>query len=168
MNKCLLLNSTYEILCFIPERRAIKLLFKQDKVEVLSTWDHYIYKNIKHPAILRLKNHVKRKFFSTAFSRKALIKRDKSTCQFCAIKLPAAHVTIDHVIPKAQGGGTSFLNCVVSCKSCNNKKGGKTPEQAGMTIINKPIHPGFSTTFNLNLEDKFECWHSDWEPYIIK
>ena len=82
MTKCLLLNSTYEIISFIPKKRAIKLLFKQDKVEVISTWDHFIYKNIKNPSILRLKNHVKRKFFSTAFSRRAVIKRDKSICQF--------------------------------------------------------------------------------------
>lgn len=166
MTKCLLLNSTYEIISFIPEKRAIKLLFKQDKVEVLSTWDHFIYKNIKNPSILRLKNHVKRKFFSTAFSRRAVIKRDKSTCQFCAVKLPAAHVTIDHVIPKTQGGDTSFLNCVVSCKGCNNKKGGKTPEQAGMKILNKPTHPTFSPTFNINLDDNMECWHDDWKYYI--
>ncbi len=165
MKQCLLLNATYEIISFIPEKRAIKLLFKENKVEPISYWDDYIYKNIKNPSILRLKKHVKRNFYTLNFSRKTLINRDKSTCQFCSIKLIASEVTIDHLVPKSQGGGTNFLNCVVSCKNCNNKKGNKTLEESGLKLIKPPIHPKFSPSYNINYNK--ECWHDDWKNYLI-
>ena len=113
--KTLLLNASYEVLSFIPERKVFKLLFK-DKVEVVSNWDeHIVWGNgrMKHPSILRLRNHVKRNYFNSNFSRKALVKRDRSTCQYCGDKLSASKITVDHVLPRAQGGVTSFINCVV-------------------------------------------------------
>src|ERR1035437_1755276 len=144
--KTLLLNSSFEVLSFIPERKAFKLLCK-DKVEIISNWDDVVAYGpikIKHPSILRLKTHVKRNYFNSNFSRKALVKRDKSTCQFCGRRLSASQITVDHVNPRAQGGITSFMNCVVSCQECNNKKADRTPEQAGMALLKKPTHPSFS------------------------
>lgn len=164
--KTLLLNASYEILNFISERKVFKLLIK-DKVEIISNWDDdvaWVSGNIKHPSILRLKNHVKRNFFNSNFSRKALVKRDKSVCQYCKIKLIASQVTIDHVLPRAQGGITSFINCAVSCQTCNNKKADRTPEQAGMILIKKPAHPSFSAN-NYSL-DQQEYWHTDWSDYL--
>jgi hypothetical protein len=164
--KTLLLNASYEVLSFIPERKVFKLLIK-DKVEVISDWDEYVawgLGRVKHPSILRLKTHVKRNFFNSNFSRKALVKRDKSTCQFCRIKLTASQVTIDHVLPRAQGGITSFVNCVVSCQTCNNKKADRTPEQAGMVLIKKPTHPSFSASNYV--ADQQEYWHDDWDDFL--
>ena len=69
--KTLLLNASYEVLSFIPERKVFKLLFK-DKVEVISAWDDIITwgsGKVKHPSILRLKTHVKRNYFNSNFSR---------------------------------------------------------------------------------------------------
>ena len=166
--KTLLLSASYEVISFIPERKAFKLLFNdKDKVEVISSWDENIIWSsgaVKHPSILRLKNHVKRNFFNSNFSRKALVKRDKSTCQFCLKKLTASQITIDHVLPRAQGGITSFTNCVISCQVCNNKKANRTPEQAGMHLHKKPTHPSF--TANLYVSDPQEYWHSDWDDFL--
>jgi len=164
--KTLLLNSSFEVLSFIPERKAFKLLCK-DKVEVLSNWEDIIVwgkDNINHPAILRLKNHVKRNYLNANFSRKALVKRDKSTCQYCNTKLTASQVTVDHVLPKAQGGITSFTNCVVCCHLCNNIKADRTPEQAGMILLKTPTHPTF--TDNFHVSDPQEYWHSDWSAFL--
>ena len=165
--KTLLLNYTYEVLSFIPERKVFKLLFK-DKVEVISTWDNYIKwvsGNIQYPSILKLKNHVKRNYAALQpFTRKALIKRDKSTCQYCFKKLNPSQITIDHVLPRSQGGGTSFINCVISCHSCNNKKDNMTPEQAGMILHKKPAHPSFSSTYWM--PESEEHWHPDWDNFI--
>ena len=165
--KTLLLNSTYEVLSFIPERKVFKLLFK-DKVEVVSAWDEkiqWVDNKIGHPSILRLKNHVRRNYFNNSFSRKALVKRDKSTCQFCGKKLAASQITVDHVVPRAQGGITSFTNCVVSCQVCNNKKADRTPEEAGFTLAKKPVHPSFSA-YNY-VADPQDHWHPDWDDYLI-
>src|ERR1700676_4169845 len=102
--KTLLLNASYEVLNFIPYRKALKLIVK-DKVETISTWDDWVIwgsGKIKHPAILRLKNHVRRNYFNSNFSRKAVVKRDRSLCQYCGKKLTASQITIDHVMPRAQ------------------------------------------------------------------
>lgn len=167
--KTLLLNASYEVLSFIPERKVFKLLFSpKDKVEVISSWeDEIIWSNgkIKHPSILRLKNHIKRNYVNSNFSRKSLIKRDKSTCQYCSKKLLASQITIDHVLPRAQKGITSFINCVVCCQICNNKKADKTPEQAGMVLLKKPFHPSFSS--HCYLADPQEYWHSDWDNFLV-
>lgn len=164
--KTLLLNASYEVLSFIPERKVFKLLFK-DKVEVISAWEDYIIwgsGKVKHPSILRLKNHVKRNYFNSNFSRKALVKRDRSSCQYCGKKLTASQITIDHVLPRAQGGITSFTNCVVSCQICNNKKADKTPEQANMLLLKRPTHPSFSA--HAYVADPQEHWHDDWDNFL--
>ena len=164
--KTLLLNASYEVISFIPEKKVCKLLFK-DKVEVISDWDEYITwgrGRVRHPSILRLKNHIKRNFFNSNFSRKALIKRDRSCCQYCSVKLSPSKVTIDHVLPRAHGGITSFTNCVVSCHPCNNSKADKTPEQAGLVLCRKPTHPSFSA-YNV-ISNVQENWHDDWDDFL--
>jgi 5-methylcytosine-specific restriction endonuclease McrA len=164
--KTLLLDATYQVLSFIPERKLFKLLFK-DKVEVISEWDDditWVSGRIKHPATVRLKNHVKRNYFNSNFSRKALVKRDRSSCQYCGRKLSASQITVDHVLPRAQGGITSFTNCVVSCQICNGKKADKTPEQAKMVLLKRPTHPSFSAQHYLS--DPQNAWHENWDDYL--
>jgi len=138
--KTLLLNASYEILSFIAERKALKLIVK-NKVEIISTWDDVInfgYGSMKLPAILRLKNHVRRNYYNSNFSKRALIKRDRSMCQYCAKTLSSSQITIDHVTPRSQGGVTSYVNCVVCCYGCNNKKANRTPDQAMMVLMKTP------------------------------
>lgn len=164
--KTLLLNSTYEVLSFISAKKAFKLLCK-NKTEVISNWDDVISwgsGKIKHPSILKLKYHVKRNYCMSNFSRKSVVKRDKSTCQYCNKKLTAAQTTIDHVIPKAHGGVTSFNNCVVSCIACNSRKADKTPEQANMLLLSKPTHPTFLISHDIT--DPQEYWHEDWTSFL--
>lgn len=165
--KTLLLNASYEVLSFIPERKVFKLLFK-DKVEIVSSWEDNIVwgtGKIKHPSILRLKNHVRRNYFNSNFSRKAVVKRDRSSCQYCGKKLTASQITIDHVLPRAQKGITSFANCVVCCQVCNNLKADRTPEQANMKLLKKPTHPSFSAA-HYYVSDPQEHWHKDWDDFL--
>jgi hypothetical protein len=165
--KTLLLNASYEVLSFVTERKAFKLLIK-DKVEIISSWNDdisWVDGKIKHPSIIRLKNHVKRNYFNSNFSRKALVKRDKNMCQYCSSKLTASQITIDHVVPRAQGGVTSFTNCVACCHTCNNRKADRTPEQANMVLLKKPTHPSFSAHHYVS--DPQEHWHSDWDNFLL-
>lgn len=167
IKKCLLLNASYEVLSFVTEKKSLKLLYK-NKVEVISTWDDYMIwgsNKVKNPAILRLKTHVKRNYFNSNFSRKALVKRDRSICQYCSIKLTASQITIDHVLPRAQGGITSFINCVVCCQTCNNNKADRTPDQAGIKLLRKPTHPSFSAHYHV--EDPQKYWHNDWDGFLM-
>ena len=165
--KALLLNSTYEVLSFIPERKVLKLILK-DKAEIISFWGHYLcWSNgkIQYPSIIRLKKYVKIRYTNTRFSRKILIKRDRGICQYCDKKIDESQITIDHIIPKAKGGQTSFTNCVICCKLCNNKKGDSTLEQANMSLLRKPILPSFA--INNFITDYQENWHPDWNDFII-
>jgi 5-methylcytosine-specific restriction endonuclease McrA len=139
----------------------------KDKVESVSTWpDVQIRfggdKKIHFPAILRLKYYVKKKYAQLAFSRKAVFKRDRFTCQYCGEVLKSGQVTVDHVVPKSMGGLSSFINCVTACYSCNNRKGNRTPEGANMELINKPIAPvGY-----LHYISENDHWHADWDKFF--
>jgi 5-methylcytosine-specific restriction endonuclease McrA len=165
MKKVLLLNSTYEILAFISDRKALKLYFK-GKVEIISSWPDieilYGSNMMNFPATLRLKYFVKKNYTQLVFSRKSVFKRDKFTCQYCGKFLKSGQVTVDHVIPKSMGGTSSFNNCVTSCYSCNNRKGSRTPEQANMTLLTRPVVPnGY-----LHYVSEQEGWHDDWNIFF--
>ena len=40
-----------------------------------------------------------------------------------------------------RGGGTTWTNLVTACRDCNQRKGGHTPEQAGMALLRRPFAP---------------------------
>lgn len=63
---------------------------------------------------------------------RAILRRDNFVCQYVGCNHKAT--TVDHVIPRCQGGQSTWSNLVGCCRACNEKKGGRTPEQAGMTL----------------------------------
>lgn len=67
--------------------------------------------------------------------RQKIFSRDRHTCRYCGGN--AEHV--DHVIPRVQGGNDVPENLVASCAPCNYRKGGRTPEQAGMRLADAPL-----------------------------
>jgi hypothetical protein len=170
--KTLLLSNGYEFLSFINERRAFKLLFK-NKIEIISTWDHKVKwiddAYINHPSTVRLIEPIKRQTFNfyeklISFNKFSLMKRDNSQCQYCGKKLKVSEITIDHVMPKSRGGKNSFLNCVISCMPCNNRKDSKTLEESGLKLIKKPCAPSF-TKKDFILDDNIH-WHPEWNNFI--
>ena len=64
--------------------------------------------------------------------------RDRYTCQFCGRVFPAGELTLDHVIPRSRGGHTDWDNLVACCHSCNNRKGDRLPEEAGLKLMRPP------------------------------
>ncbi|MCF7958799.1 MAG: HNH endonuclease, partial [Phycisphaerae bacterium] len=63
------------------------------------------------------------------------------------------------VIPRTLGGLATWDNLVCSCLSCNTKKGGRTPAQAKMKLIAKPVKPARSPVLNLNFTDsRYRSW----------
>jgi 5-methylcytosine-specific restriction endonuclease McrA len=145
MGHALVLNASFEPLHIVTWQRAIQLLF-QGKVEVVEESDQEVRTvrfTIKVPAVLRLLNyvHLGRKKEIVRFSRINIFLRDQTSCQYCGKTFNKSHLTLDHVIPIVQGGKKCWENIVTACKPCNQRKGGRTPGQAGMQLIRKPRKP---------------------------
>jgi 5-methylcytosine-specific restriction endonuclease McrA len=139
----LLLSHGFEPLRLIPWRRAIRLL-TLGKVEVIEQYDwdiRTVSLVIKAPAVVRLLRSIRRHKGQVRFSRANIYARDAWTCQYCGTKPPGEELTYDHVVPRAQGGTTTWTNIVTCCFTCNRAKGNRTPEQAGVKLLSVPIQP---------------------------
>jgi hypothetical protein len=66
---------------------------------------------------------------------RGILERDDYVCQYGCGKRAT---TIDHVLPRAQGGTSVPTNLVAACIECNQKKGNRTPSQANMPLIQPP------------------------------
>ena len=95
---------------------------------------------VNMPSVIRLLKPVPRKK-AIKFSRSNVWLRDGGKCGYCGIKVRRDDFTYDHVIPRRLGGKTEWLNVVCSCVGCNQRKGGRTPEQAGMKLRVQPVRP---------------------------
>ena len=74
-------------------------------------------------------------------TRRRLYARDRGLCLYCGAHLSEASMTIDHVVPRGHTGGHSWENVVSACRGCNQKKGCRSPEQAGMRLLAVPYAP---------------------------
>jgi 5-methylcytosine-specific restriction endonuclease McrA len=145
MEQTLLLNATYEPLKIVHWQKAVTL-WVQGKVEVISVYDREV-RAVKFsfplPSVIRLLRRVKirRKFDYVPFSRANIYARDHYACQYCGHVFPTSDLTFDHVVPVAHGGRKDWENIVTCCITCNRRKGGRTPEQAGMRLVRLPRRP---------------------------
>jgi hypothetical protein len=78
-----------------------------------------------------------------AITKSKLYKRDQGFCAYCGDKTSEAEAEAEHVIPSSKGGKYCWMNLVVSCRFCNQKKGNRTPENAGLTFVVCPLHSKF-------------------------
>ena len=85
------------------------------------------------------------------FNRRNIFARDNNQCQYCGKKFPTSELSLDHVVPRSQGGASTWENIVCACVDCNVRKGGRTPKQAHMSLIRKPEKPKRSPLLNLKL-----------------
>ncbi|MBF5044049.1 HNH endonuclease [Aggregicoccus sp. 17bor-14] len=97
------------------------------------------------------------------FSRLNIYARDHDTCQYCGKTLPRAELNLDHVLPRSQGGKTSWENVVCSCVPCNLRKGGRTPEQARMRLLKKPVRPRWTPLFRGAAK---RVTYREWLPFL--
>jgi 5-methylcytosine-specific restriction endonuclease McrA len=84
---------------------------------------------------------------AVTFSRRNIFKRDRFQCQYCGVNPGAEELTIDHVVPRARGGVSSWTNCVLACVECNKQKADRTPQQAGMRLRKEPICPTWKPVY---------------------
>jgi len=143
MDEVLVLNNNYQPLNVANAQRVLAMLCL-GKVEVLATDSKVFHSErteLRLPTVVRLRRFVRRPLPELRASRKSIFARDGHTCQYCG----HGHValTLDHVVPKDKGGRTDWDNLVCCCTRCNNIKGNRTPEEAGLTLIQKPRRPKY-------------------------
>jgi 5-methylcytosine-specific restriction endonuclease McrA len=140
----LVLSPYDETVARVSWRRAITLLW-ENKVEVVEEYENWTVRSvtfeIKVPSIIRFLRAVRFRKKAIKFSRENVWARDKGRCQYCGTKVSRLDFTYDHVVPRVQGGTTTWQNVVVACTPCNQRKAGRTPEQAGMHLLAKPAKP---------------------------
>ena len=114
---------------------------------------------IRVPKIIRLVVYDKLPKSTIKFNRKNIFARDKNKCQYCGKKVPTSELSLDHVIPRTQGGTSNWKNIVCACTNCNKRKGGRRPEEAGMRLICKPVKPNHCPIIQLKLgSNKYNSW----------
>ena len=118
---------------------------------------------IEVPKIIRLLIYDKFPKNIVKFNRKNVFARDNNTCQYCGKKFPPAELSLEHVVPKSQGGENGWTNIVCACTNCNKRKGSRTPKEAGFKLICKPIKPKYNPVCNLKFApEKYD----EWETFI--
>lgn len=159
----LVLNQNYEPLSVCSAKRAIILVFL-GKAEIIEHHEHMVRSvsfSLPLPSVVRLFLFINVPRKGIILSRRNVVKRDNHTCQYCGtIQGP---MTVDHIVPKTLGGKDSWDNLICACVSCNNKKGDRTPEQAGMKLLRQPRIPNRITFIQhfIGIAD------SRWRPYLF-
>lgn len=111
--------------------------------------------------ILQLYDRIPRS--KVRFSRHNIYLRDSNTCQYCGRALPRTDLNLDHVVPRAQGGRTTWENVVCCCIDCNLSKGARTPEQAGLKLLKVPVRPRWTPTFRTQAG---KVRYREWLPFL--
>lgn len=142
--KTLILNADSRPLSIISMKRAVVLDLRQSNIASLCYYDQFIKSAsgiFKIPAVMMYSKYIKIPP-KKSLSKKAVRFRDNNTCAYCNIKLDADIFTIDHIIPVSRFDNrlkaNTWENVVSCCKKCNLTKGNKTPEEAGMELMNPP------------------------------
>ncbi|MFY2557891.1 HNH endonuclease [Myxococcus sp. CA051A] len=176
----LVLNRYYQPVHVTSVKRAFSLLYQgvakaidqQYRLYEFADWAALsatndcittINRTIRVPRVLVLSAYDHLPRGRVRFSRLNIYARDADTCQYCGKNLPRSDLNLDHVMPRTQGGKTTWENVVCSCVPCNLKKGGRTPEQADMRLLKKPVRPRWTPLFR---GASRKVTYQEWLPFL--
>ncbi len=159
----LVLNYDYQPIHITTWRRAFVLVYLH-KAEIVESHPARQIATMRAiypwPRIIRLLRYVPVPYRHVPLTRENIFKRDGYRCVYCGI---GQHLTIDHVVPRSQGGEDSWENLVTACESCNRRKGNRTPEQAGMRLLRRPQRPHYLLFWLRSAGEIDPAWH----PYLM-
>jgi len=137
----LILNRNWQAINVATVARALVMLYSETARVVdprdyaLYNWDDWtrlipdrhepfvraVNQRIRVPEVITLLRFDRLPTGSVSFSRRNVFKRDRYTCQYCGVQPGTDDLTIDHVLPRAQGGQSAWTNCVLACMDCNKR-----------------------------------------------
>ena len=161
LGSVLVLNASYEPLSVVSVKRAIVLLLKEKAQIVEATEAHIRAQNwsIPQPLVIRLVYFVRIPHrLSLPLTRRTLLARDGFTCQYCGRQKDRSELTLDHVLPRSRGGMASWDNLTTACQRCNQRKGDRTPQEAGMPLRSVPAKPRYIALAVLGDRRQHEVW----------
>jgi 5-methylcytosine-specific restriction endonuclease McrA len=116
---------------------------------------------IEIPRIIRLLGYDRQPKNTIKFNRRNIFLRDEMRCQYCGHRFGVHKLSLDHVLPRSRGGPTNWENIVASCLDCNVRKGGRTPQEAGMKLMTLPRKPNRNPLLFHHLSSqKYACWRT--------
>ncbi|MCW5756203.1 MAG: HNH endonuclease [Phycisphaeraceae bacterium] len=104
-------------------------------------WVRTVRLSIAVPRVIRLLGYDRLPRVRVRLSRRTIFERDGHQCQYCRRHFRSGDLSVDHVLPRARGGGDSWENLVTACIRCNAAKGDRTPAEAGMPLARVPKRP---------------------------
>lgn len=132
-----------------------KKAFEADQHE----WIRTVRLQIAVPRVIRLVMFDKMPSREAKFNRRNIFARDRNRCQYCGKRFATGELSLDHVIPRSRGGRTGWDNIVCACIRCNVRKGGRTPREAGLTLIRPPVKPRTCPTLRLRASNpRYRSW----------
>ena len=163
--RVLLLNQSYEPLIICNVKKAI-ILILLGKAELVADNEKKRLRSVSSsfpwPSVIRLNSYVRVPYKRIIISRKNILKRDGHKCAYCGRgHLP---LTLDHIVPKSRGGEDTWDNLIAACIRCNNKKGDRTPKEAGMEMLFQPHTPSHIMIIK-NAAGRLD---ESWKPYLFQ
>jgi 5-methylcytosine-specific restriction endonuclease McrA len=178
----LVLNRVFQPVHITSVRRAFSLLYQgvakaldeEFQLFDFESWSalaaaahhdavHTVSRRIRVPRVIVLLTYDHLPRARVRFSRFNVYARDENTCQYCGRRYSRAELNLDHVVPRAQGGSTTWENVVCSCVACNLRKGGRRPEEAGMHLMRAPSRPRWTPVFRNAAR---RARYREWRPFL--
>ncbi|WP_026464796.1 HNH endonuclease [Adhaeribacter aquaticus] len=160
--KVLILNQDYSAFALCSIQKAFVLLYLE-KAEMVHRSEtgfiRTISQNFPIPSIIRLHRYVHVPYKGISLSRHNIMRRDQYQCLYCG---STKNLTLDHMVPRSKGGGSSWTNLVTACMRCNTKKGDRTPEEAGLILKQKPKRPSLVAFLAANAG----AYDQNWATYL--
>lgn len=168
MRRTLILDANYQPVAIVTWQKALCYVLLE-KATVIEEYADFVVRSISRsfnvPKILRVFNIAVIKEKKINLTSMNIYKRDNFNCAYCLNHLLRTELTIDHIHPLCQGGQNTWMNLITACHGCNNKKGGKTPEQAKMPLLFKPFIPKWTPKTGLSYKEEEYVYWQEWIPY---
>jgi 5-methylcytosine-specific restriction endonuclease McrA len=159
----LVLNANFEPINICTTRRAVVLILGGKAAMVANGrgYVHTVRLLLPRPSVIRLEMQIHRPRPHVKLTRREVFRRDNYTCQYCGRR--DTSLTLDHVVPRYQGGLHVWTNVVAACPGCNHRKGGRSPDEARMRLLHMPKEPPVSAAY---IFGRHLAANQEWNEFI--